>query len=176
MRVLSVAFPFPAQLVRGQAYVGGTKLDGSGETIVDFLYTQERTGGLAIFEIKTDKTQLLTVKTIRPDLYGPHRDLSGAVSQVLDQRAELIANFHSRASQMPDSSHVGHVHCFVLAGTTPDPDRRRSFDIYRYSLRDVTVVTFDELVDKLRAIHRCMGQTAAATASQRGGPAQPTLA
>jgi hypothetical protein len=160
--VLSIAFPHPVTLVRGQAHVGGTKLDGGGESIADFLFAQPLTGGIAIFEIKTAKTPLLEAKPFRGDLYAPHKLLCAAISQVLDQRSELTMNFHAKKVSEPamQDTHVGHVHCVVIAGRSPDtPERRRSLDLFRNATKDVAVVTFDELIEKLHAIHALMSKS-----------------
>jgi hypothetical protein len=153
--VLSIAFPYPVILVQGQAHVGGTQVDGSGESIADFLFRQRLTGGVAIFEIKAAKTPILHADPFR---HAPNKILCGAISQVLDQRSELIKNFNAR-SQAPGlaDTHVGHVHCLVIAGSNPDTsERRRSLDLFRNATKDVAVVTFDELLEKLKAIHGLM--------------------
>ena len=156
--VLSIAFPYPVMLVRGQAHVGGTRIDGGGESIADFLFRQRLTGGIALFEIKTGRMPLLQREPFRGGLYAAHKELCAAVSQVLHQRSELIENFHAR-SRNPgmEETHVGHVHCLVIAGRDPgDADKRRSLDLFRNAIKDVAVVTLDELLEKLRAIHRLM--------------------
>lgn len=164
---LEMAFPYPVLLVRGQAHVGGMTLDGRGESIADFLFRQRLTGGVAIVEIKTTRSHLLQPRAFRGNVYAAHADLCGAISQVLDQRSELTTNFHARArSSGMEGTHVGHVQCMVIAGRNPDDaDKRRSLDLFRNATKDVAVITFDELLEKLRAIHRLMqpgGQPATA--------------
>lgn len=156
--VLEMAFPYPMLLLRGQAHVGGMTLDGRGESIADFLFRQRLTGGVAIVEIKTTRTRLLQTHPFRGNVYAAHSELCAAISQVLDQRSELTVNFHARArSPGMESAHVGHVQCIVIAGRDPDSlDKRRSLDLFRNATKDVAVVTFDELLEKLRAIYRVM--------------------
>lgn len=175
--VLGVAFPHPVVLIRGQAHVGGTKLDGRGESIADFLFAQRLTGGIAIFEIKTTTTPLLEARAFRGDLYGPNKVLCAAMAQALDQRSELIMNFHAKARDLEaQDGHVGHVHCLVIAGMAPDtPARKRSLDLFRNAAKDVAVVTFDELLEKLKSIHHLMGG-AGATAVPASGAATPAAA
>lgn len=178
--VLSIAFPHPVLLIRGQAHVGGTTIDGRGESIVDFLFRQGLTGSVAIVEIKTARTRLLHNTPFRGTMHAAHADLCAAISQALDQRAELTTNFHARA-QNPgmDGTHVGHVHCLVVAGRNPDTaDKRRSLDLFRSATKDVAVVTFDELLEKLRAIHRAMSASAAGVEAGRAEHARrpPTAA
>ena len=50
---------------------------------------------------------------------------------------------------------VGLPQCVILLGHTRELDnrsRRRSFDAYRSELRNVRIVTFDELVTKLHGL------------------------
>jgi hypothetical protein len=156
--VLSIAFPYPVLLIRGQAHVGGMTIDGRGESIADFLFRQRLTGGVAIVEIKTARSRLLQASPFRGNVYAAHADLCAAISQVLDQRSELTMNFHARARNPGmEDTHVGHVQCMVIAGRDPDDaDKRRSLDLFRNATKDVAVITFDELLEKLRAIHRLM--------------------
>ncbi len=159
--VLGMAFPYPVLLVGAQAHVGGVTWDGRGENIADFLYRQRLTGGLALVEIKTTRTRLLQTRPFRGSVYAAHAELCAAISQVLAQRSELTMNFHARARGLveTDETHVGHVHCMVIAGRDPDTqDKRRSLDLFRNATKDVVVITFDELLDKLRAIHRLISQ------------------
>jgi hypothetical protein len=158
--VLGIAFPYPMTLIQDQAHVGGATIRGDGESIADFLFGQRITGSLALIEIKRPSTPLVEAKAFRGDLYAPHRDLVAAVAQVLDQRAQLIENFaaKSRTSDLRDK-HVASVHCVVVAGTAPkEPAHKRSLDLFRNASKDVAIVTFDELLDKLRHIHKFMSR------------------
>lgn len=168
--VLSIAFPHPVLLIGGQAHVGGTTIDGRGESITDFLFRQGLTGAVAIVEIKTARTRLLQNTPFRGTMHAAHADLCAAISQTLDQRAELTANFHARARHPSmEGTHVGHVHCLVVAGRNPETaDMRRSLDLFRSATKDVAVVTFDELLEKLRAIHRAM--SADSVGAEAAGP------
>lgn len=156
--ILSLAFPHPVFLIQDQAHVGGTMLRGSGESIVDFLFAQRFTGSLALIEIKRPSTSLIESKTFRGDLHAPHKDLTSAIAQVLDQRYQLLTNFAAK-SQDPllKDTHVSAVHCIVVAGIAPSTiEGKRSLDLFRNSSKDVAVVTFDELLERLKEILRLM--------------------
>lgn len=160
--VLSLAFPHPVILIQEQAHVGGTMLSGAGESIVDFLFAQRFTGSLALIEIKRPSTKLIEAKTFRGDLHAPHKDLTSAIAQVLDQRYQLLGNFAAKSHDPAlKDTHVSAVHCIVIAGMAPASiQEKRSLDLFRYSSKDVVVVTFDELLDKLRQLFRLMGAEA----------------
>jgi hypothetical protein len=147
--ILSMLFGYPIVLVLDQAHVGGQTLDGKGDTIVDFLLRNESTNSLAIVEIKTPDTALVGGE-FRAGRYKPSADLNGAVIQVVDQRYELLINYKDRAKE------VGKAHavdCVVVAGRKPaDAERLASFEMYRSSLKDVRIYTFDEVLLKLRTL------------------------
>lgn len=156
--VLGLAFPHPVIMIQDQAHVGGTMLRGAGESIVDFLFAQRFTGSLALIEIKRPSTKLIEAKTFRGDLHAPHKDLTSAMAQVLDQRFQLLNNFAAKSHDPSlKDTHVSAVHCIVIAGKAPTTiQEKRSLDLFRHSSKDVVVVTFDELLDKLREILRLM--------------------
>jgi hypothetical protein len=156
--ILSLAFPHPVILVQDQASVGGTLLNGKGESIADFLLRQKFTGSLALIEIKRPSSRVLEQKPFRGDLFAPHKDLTSAIAQVLDQRTQLQMNFTVKAQDPKlKDSHISSVSCIVIIGTTPGGvEENKSFDLYRNSTRDVAVVTFDELLSKLKEILRLL--------------------
>ncbi|CAJ8709203.1 Uncharacterised protein [Burkholderia pseudomallei] len=172
--VLEMAFPYPMLLVRGQAHVGGMTLDGRGESIADFLFRQRLTGGVAIVEIKTARTRLLQTNPFRGNVYAAHAELCASISQVLDQRSQLTVNFQARVrSPSMEDTHVGHVQCIVVAGRDPDSlDKRRSLDLFRNATKDVAVVTFDELLEKLRAIYRVLTAAGDGGSASEGSPSE----
>ncbi|RVD47787.1 DUF4263 domain-containing protein [Mesorhizobium sp. M7A.F.Ca.ET.027.03.2.1] len=44
----------------------------------------------------------------------------------------------------------------VLAGTIPDTERKRSFELYRNSLSGLSIITFDELLAKLKSLRELL--------------------
>jgi hypothetical protein len=154
--ILSLAFAHPVFVVQDQAYVGGASLRGVGEKIADFLMAQHYTGNIAIIEIKRPSTALLNSDTFRTDLFGPSKHLSEAISQVLDQRFKLQTSFTLKAYESGlNGVHPYAIKCVVIVGTSPEEQRRKkSLDLFRNASRDVAVVTFDELLEKLKIIQR----------------------
>lgn len=154
--VLSMAFGYPAVQVRSQATVGAPMVDGSGARIADFLMKNPATNNAGLVEIKTPQTPLLNASPYRgragrSGVFGPSRALTEAVAQVLDQRHHLqeeVAAMVRRERGL--ELETFHLECVVLAGRIPESlEERRSFDIFRTSLKDVRVLTFDELLTKL---------------------------
>lgn len=153
--VLSLAFSVPAMLIQDNPYVGGTRFDRRGGKISDFLLATASTGNLAIVEIKKPGTPLLAKAEYREGLYPPSAELGATLAQVLDQRFKL----QKHLPNLKDDSgrhdiHAYSVRCIVICGTTPDgTHERKSLELVRNSLSDVTVVTFDELLTRLKHLY-----------------------
>lgn len=151
--VLSMAFARPVELATTQFHARGSSLDGTGAQIGDFLF-RELGQALAIVEIKTPETPLLQASAYRgKEVFGPHAELSGAVTQVLFQQSELRQRWHTHVRDYPAlrSSDADVVKCVVIAGRRlDDPIKMRSLEVFRNACKDVDVITFDELLEKLR--------------------------
>ena len=149
--VLSLLFGRPIVRIADQASVGGRKISGQGDKIADFLVKNGLTNNAALVEIKTPKAKLLNQTPYRKDVYTPAGELVGAINQVLDQKNKFeqdIAKIRDRDRTLDVEAY--HVQAYVLAGRTPpDRDRVRSFELFRHNLKDVVVMTFDELLRKV---------------------------
>ena len=149
--VLSMIFGRPIVKVRDQASVGGRTISGGGDKIADFLVRNSLTNNAALVEIKTPKTKLLNQSPYRKSVFAPAGELVGAINQVLDQKSKFeqeIANIRYRNRSLDVEAH--HVHACLLTGVLPSGvDRVRSFELFRHNLKDVVVVTFDELLRKV---------------------------
>ncbi|MFX1735762.1 DUF4263 domain-containing protein [Paraburkholderia sp. A1RI_3L] len=160
--ILRLAFGFPVLKMGDQFSVGGRKFDGTGDKIADFAVKAVATGNLGLIEIKTPHTELLSKKVAyRRDVFAPSWDLSGAVSQVLDQANHLNRNLASLKENSEDYSvEAFAINAVVIAGRSPaERAERKSFEFYRNSLRSVVILTFDELVQKLEQLLQALRPT-----------------
>ena len=152
--ILNMAFGYPVIKVRDQASVGGRKLSGDGEKITDFLVKNSLTHNTAIFEIKTPQTAILNKTPFREGVFTPSTDLSGSINQALDQKYQ----FQKQVAQIKDNTRLYDiesyaVHCCLVIGRTPDgDDQKKSFELFRRNSKDVEIVTFDELLEKLKQL------------------------
>ena len=157
--ILSLAFGYPVIKVQDQASVGGHKLSGSGEKIADFLVKNSMTNNTAIFEIKTPQADLLNKTPFRGGIYTPSSELAGAINQALDQKYQFQTHIasvkhNSRIHDMESYS----VHCCLIIGVTPsDEDQQKSFELFRGNSKDVEIVTFNELLEKLKQLRDFLG-------------------
>jgi hypothetical protein len=153
--ILSLAFALPIVVIGDQISVGGRTFSGKGEKITDFLGKNHLTDNLTLIEIKTPQTTLLG-RQYRGEVYCASTDLVAAVTQVLDQRHRLNTELPIRktASRQYDLEAYA-IRCLIVIGTTPEHhDHKKSLELFRSNLHDVTVITFDELLEKLRHIHK----------------------
>lgn len=155
--VLSMVFARPVELLHTQFHAKPSTITGSGAQIGDFLFG-ELGQALAIVEIKKPGTKLVQGKAYRgEEVFGPSAELSGAMTQVLYQQSELRQRWtqHTSDTEGLRSWKPDVIKCVVIAGSTPkEPVKRRSFEVFRNSCKDVEVVTFDELLKKLQLLHK----------------------
>jgi hypothetical protein len=153
--ILSLAFGYPAIKISDQASVGGKRISGDGEKITDYLIKNGVTNNLALIEIKKPSAALLNKKAYRGAVYCASTELTGSVTQVLDQCYQLQQNIASIKSnnRIYDIESYA-VYCILIIGYMPsDEDERKSFEIYRSNSKNVQIITFDELLLKLKQLH-----------------------
>ena len=153
--ILGLAFGYPIIKIQDQASIGSRSLSGSGDTIADFLVKNSLTNNTAIIEIKTPQSKLLNHHSFRNRVFTPSSLLSGSINQALDQKY----HFERQIIQLKDSSKMYDiqsysVHCCLIIGTVPkDEHRLKSFEIFRGNSSDVEIITFDELLHKLKNLY-----------------------
>lgn len=163
--ILNLAFGYPVIKIQDQAHVGGRKLSGPGETITDFLVKHRISNNAALFEIKTPGTVLLNKKPYRGSLYTPSSDMVGAINQMLDQKSK----FQREVAMLKENSRISNlesyaVHGVLVVGTTPqDVDQQKSFELFRGNSKDIAIITFDELLEKLKLLHGFLATSEAKT-------------
>jgi len=170
--ILSLAFSLPIVLFQEQASVGGGSFSGKGEKIADFLFRNGLTDNLTIIEIKAALTSLLGPK-YRDGVYPPSQALAGSITQALDQKHKLEEEFLIRKDRSGISTAQRFaVRCIVIAGKTPtNRASLKSFEIFRATLHDVLVVTFDELLAKLKHLRDFLSED---QSPKNGTPPMPT--
>ena len=156
--ILDLAFNVPVLLLQGQAHVGGKKLNGAGETITDFLFANALTDNIAVLEIKTAHTKLLARREYRGGVFGPSSELVAAVTQVLDQVNHLQRDIYKLKVLNPEHRMESFgIRGVLVIGRIPEAPLKRSFELYRNALTGVAVITFDELLAKLRSLRTLLG-------------------
>ena len=158
--LLSLAFSYPIIKIGEQISVGGRTLKGKKDKITDFLIKNRITSNCALIEIKTPKTKLLNAREYRGGVYGPSSDLTSSVNQVLDQKY----NFEKEIVHIKDNSGYYDIksyaiQCCLIIGKIPESDdQKKSFEIYRGNSKNVSIITFDELLEKLKSLRDFLKQ------------------
>jgi len=152
--ILSLAFSSSIIILKDQAYVGGIGIDGSGSKICDFFGVNSLSDNATIIEIKTPSVKLLNKTPYRDNVYNASKELAGSVSQVLDQRMKFQQHIHSlKANSKGDKFEAYYTAGILIIGTMPaDTSQKQSFELFRGNSKDVVIITFDELLDKLRLL------------------------
>ncbi|WP_438346823.1 Shedu immune nuclease family protein [Methylorubrum populi] len=154
--ILRLAFGFPVAIFGEQVSVGGGAFNGSGGKLADYVVRSGLLGNVSLVEIKKPGTALVEAKSYRGGVHAPTKELSGAVTQVLDQRYRLQGEIGQKKLNTGIFDVFAYsIQCIVIAGRIPDMEStKKSLEIYRSNLRDVVVITFDELLEKLKALEK----------------------
>lgn len=153
--VLSQLFSKPAVAFRSQVYVGGKGLENKRGKVADFLFRNQLTGNVAVIEIKTPITPLLGAQQAE-DVWAPSGELSQAVVQLQSYRDSLLKGFHSLNSQTDELFEAVSPQCILIAGHlglySDSNERKRSFESFRNGLKDIEIVTYDEVFEKVNIL------------------------
>jgi hypothetical protein len=153
--ILSLVFGYPIVQLASQGTVGGWHLKG-GAKIADYVVKNQLTHAIALVELKTPDTPLLA-REYRKGVLDVSPKLSGAVMQILDQRLKLQKSLSLIKDEEEDekvrSAEIYGIDIILIAGRTPTEKKAiKSFELFRGSLKDVRIFTFDELLQKMKTL------------------------
>ncbi len=150
--ILSQIFSFPILLIKDKAYVGGKTIENTGGNLVDFLCKNEITKNAVLIEIKTPTTKLLG-KLYRNNVYNISEEISGSVIQLVNYKNSLYLDHDSVMRGLSRKLNSFYPQCVVIAGNASqelnDDTKKRSFELFRNSLRDAQIISFDELFGRI---------------------------
>ena len=152
--IFSNVLSAPVALVTGKAYVGGKTFDNKHGKVTDFLYKNNLTHNAFVIEIKTPRKKLFDSKTPyrKPDIFSPSKELTGGLVQVLDQKDTLQKDFNSTVKA--DAFESFNPKALLVIGCLTDIDKKqvKSFELFRSNLKDVEIITYDELLERTNLI------------------------
>lgn len=148
-----------------QITTGASVFGGAGKRSDGVLRTRGMVSSLLFCEIKRHDLPLLATRRYRePDVYVPSQEVVGGVSQVqktAEKAVRGIRDFlhrHFAADGTPTDLEVSTIkpRQVVVVGSTAEfetegrlnPEKITSFELYRRSVNDVEVITFDELYER----------------------------
>jgi len=147
--IFSQIFSFPAVILKDKLNVGGHSIDDDSDRIVDFLYKNNITNNVAFIEIKTHLSQIVNNTPYRkPHIYSIHSELTGGLIQVLDQKDTLLKQSKILGTTAQSFNSV----CLLICGHNSmlnNKSKKASFEHFRWSNKDVIILPFDEVLEKL---------------------------
>ncbi|PKH10545.1 Shedu immune nuclease family protein [Planomicrobium sp. MB-3u-38] len=158
--ILSQIFSNPTVLINDEAYVGGKTVNNDSGKLVDFLYANPFSKDAVLIEIKTPAAPLITPSEYRTGVYSVHKDLMGAVTQVLTYKTSLqreyqALDYNNYRQGVKTEFDIINPSCVVIAGrfdTLIETAHKHSFELYRKELKNVIVITFDELFGRVKGL------------------------
>ena len=150
--ILSSVIPSMAHIIADQPYMGGKAIDNTGSTIGDFIF-KCGSKNVSIVEIKTPTARLVG-KKYRDNSFSPSDELSGAVVQVIQQKDSHIKNYipaklNSIRKKIDYDSFNPKTYLIIGNTTNMQSEEIESFELFRNGLKDVEIITFNELIGKL---------------------------
>lgn len=146
---------------RLEQVVSGFSIAGAGKRVDALLKTQGPISNLVLAEIKPHTDDLLGPE-YRPGCWSPSRGLSGAVVQAQQTSYRAAADLEERltdqaddGSDLPTSTYVIRPRTYLVIGRLAEllgeaggvhRDKLRSFEVFRRSLTEPQIITFDELL------------------------------
>jgi hypothetical protein len=151
--VLSNILSIPVAILKDKAYVGGKDYTDKGGRIVDFLYRNELTKNVFIIEIKTPLKKLIDSKIPyrKPDVFSLGKELTGGLVQILDQRDNLQKEFYKLSAGKFEAFNPKLL-LVIGKASSLKKEQHKSFELFRNNLKDVEVVTFDELLERTKMV------------------------
>lgn len=153
--ILYSVIPSVGQIVCKKPYMGGKAIDNTGGTLSDFIY-KCGANNISIIEIKKPTTKLISSQ-YRNNVYSPSDDLSSAVIQLKSQKDSLLKDYYSLKNNSEKANIKFNAYdpkTYLIIGNTTEMKNEEieSFELFRNSLKDIEIITFDEIIKKLELI------------------------
>jgi hypothetical protein len=181
--ILETAFSASVFMLGGETYLGGKQpigRQGVGGVATDYLFGDESTKSFAVVDIKKPKAGLVgpcyrgeAGSGLDNETYSMHNELSGGIVQVRNQMTVAIEHFQSVLGVgYKDKINRVHPRGVLITGCLKDLSQREkdSLNQFRHGLYSLTVITFDELLNRLKKLYGLEYENTDTSASQ---PTEP---
>jgi len=146
--------------IQSQPRYGGTNLGGKGTEKGDFLVRTEADVKFTVLvEIKRPDSQILGSKPYRNGAWQLGEDLTGGVSQLQAncRRWEIEGSGaeQNREAFQQERTYTVHPKGILVIGATSqlnDIAKRNTFELFRQSVTNPEIITFDELYERAKFI------------------------
>jgi hypothetical protein len=156
----------PLEAKKLEQVVEGFDVINRGKRADALMKSKGIINSLCFAEIKTHKTKLLNAP-YRPSVFPPSNELSGGIAQVQKTIQSSIENLINKINPTDsDGNPTGEEiflyrpKSFLLVGNLNEfitefgvnKEKYSSFELYRRSIKDIEIITFDELLERAKFI------------------------
>lgn len=151
--IVSQIFAAPTIRYKEKSYVGGKYIDNKGGNIVDMLYRNKLSSNVVLIESKTPVTELIG-KEYR-HTYSMSNETSGAISQTLNYKHSIQQHYLGlQAGDRTSIFEAINPRTLLIIGNynkelKGNQVKIEAFELYRQNLKDVQILTYDELFSKV---------------------------
>ncbi len=156
--IFSYVLLLPVAIYGDEVYVGGKTIKNKDGKVADFLYRNPLSENASIIEIKTHRTTICNKGAYRgTNVFSLNGKFTGAINQLLIQKDKLIKDYSVLLREEHESGktdrffNVFNPKCVLVIGSISNmtPKQRNNFDIFRNSMGNIEIITFDEIGKKL---------------------------
>lgn len=163
--ILEAALSASMFMMNGETYLGGKLPDGRngvGGVATDYLFGDDSTKSFAVVDIKKPNSELIgpiyrgTAGSGQDsEIYSMHHELSGGLVQVRTQITVAVEDFQSVLGKGYENINRVHPRGVLVAGTLADLTQKQadSFNQFRKGFGDVTVITYDEVLSRVKKLY-----------------------
>lgn len=156
----------PLENKKLEQVVDGYDIVHRGKRVDALMKSKGIISSLCFAEIKTHKTQLLA-SAYRPNVFPPTNELSGGISQIQKTVQSSLENLINKISSVDNSGNptgeeifIYKPKSFLLVGSLDEfigefgvnKEKYSCFELYRKSLKDIDILTFDELLERAKFV------------------------
>lgn len=132
--------------------MGGKAINNIGGTLSDFFF-KCGTRNVSIIEIKKPTTKLIDGK-YRNEVFSPSEELSSAIVQLRKQKDVLLKEYYIKKANSEKQGIKFDAYdpkTYLIIGNSENlkENELESFELFRNGLKDIEIITFNEIVDKL---------------------------
>lgn len=156
----------PLENKKLEQVVAGYDIVHRGKRIDALMKSKGIVSYLCFAEIKTHNTKLLNAP-YRPNVFPPSNELSGGISQIQKTVQNSLENLINKVQPTDEVGNptgeevfMYRPKSFLLVGSLKEfetehgvnKEKFSSFELYRKSIKDIEIITFDELLERAKFI------------------------
>ena len=121
------------------------------------------TRNISIIEIKKPTTKLIEDK-YRNNVYSPSNELSSAIVQLRKQKDSLLKSYYEKKTNSEKQGIIFDAYdpkSYLIIGNSCllKENEIESFELFRNSLKDIEIITFNEIIEKLNLIYESLSDS-----------------